>query len=82
MREECTKMELSQVSGASGGNLYQQLGELYRVHLLTQPQRGHYRLTTQGRSLVEVLFWCADRLHKSPVQESGQTGWFDQEEPH
>jgi hypothetical protein len=80
LREECTKAELVQASGTSGGNLYQQLGELHRVHLLTQPQRGHYRLTTHGRSIIEVLFWCADRLTRSPLQETDQVGWFDQEE--
>ena len=80
LRVECTKVELVQASGTSGGNLYQQIGELHRVHLLTQPQRGHYRLTTHGRSIVEVLFWCADRLQRSPLQETDQVGWFDQEE--
>jgi len=80
MREECTKKELSEASGASGGNLYQQLGELHHIHLITQPQRGHYRLTDQGRSIVEVLFWCAGRLHRSQIRETDQASWFDLEE--
>ena len=78
-RGECSKTELSEASGAVGGNLYQHLGELYRVQLLTQPRRGVYQLTARGRRIVELLFWCADQEHHTEREGSDPDGWFDQE---
>jgi DNA-binding transcriptional ArsR family regulator len=66
-QEECTKTELSTASGAVGGNLYQHLNELHRAHLLTQPRRGIYRLTPQGRNIVEVLFWSAIQTRNQQI---------------
>jgi hypothetical protein len=80
VRGECSKTELSEASGAVGGNLYQHLGELHRVQLLAQPRRGVYRPSAQGRCIVELLFWCADQGHRMERERSDQDGWFDQEE--
>ena len=82
VRGECSKTELSEASGAVGGNLYQHLGELYRVQLLAQPRRGVYQLTARGRYIVELLFWCADQGHHNEREISDQDGWFDQEDAH
>lgn len=72
VRGECSKTELSEASGAVGGNLYQHLGELYRVQLLAQPRRGVYQLTARGRYIVELLFWCVDRGHHNEREISDQ----------
>ena len=56
-QQECTTTVLAEVSGASGGNLYQHLNELDTAKLVFQPSRGHYRLTPTGESAVALLFY-------------------------
>src|SRR5258706_184983 len=77
LREECTVSELSETSGATGGNLYQYLNELHGVNLIYQPGRGRYRLTANGQFTVEMLFWCAVQVRRNLSLEFGQSGWFD-----
>jgi DNA-binding transcriptional ArsR family regulator len=81
LREECTVTELSEVSGATGGNLYQHLNELHGANLIHQPGRGRYRLTANGQFTVEMLFWCAVQVRRTLPPEFGQSGWFDTEVP-
>jgi DNA-binding transcriptional ArsR family regulator len=77
LRGECTVTELSEVSGATGGNLYQHLNELHGANLIYQPGRGRYRLTANGQFTVEMLFWCAVQVRRSLPPEFAQSGWFD-----
>lgn len=77
LKEECSVTELSEGSGATGGNLYQHLNELHGANLLHQPARGRYRLTANGRFTVEMLFWCALQVRRTLPPEFGQSGWFD-----
>ncbi len=77
LREECTVSELSETSGATGGNLYQHLNELHGANLIYQPGRGRYRLTANGQFTVEMLFWCAVQVRRNLPPEFGQSGWFD-----
>ena len=77
LREECTVAELSETSGATGGNLYQHLNELHGANLIYQPGRGRYRLTANGQFTVEMLFWCAVQVRRNLPPEFGQSGWFD-----
>ncbi len=77
LREECTVTELSETSGATGGNLYQHLNELHGANLIYQPGRGRYRLTANGQFTVEMLFWCAVQVRRNLPPEFGQSGWFD-----
>lgn len=81
LREECTVTELSEVSGATGGNLYQHLNELHGANLIYQPGRGRYRLTANGQFTVEMLFWCAVQVRSNLPPEFGQSAWFDMEDP-
>lgn len=76
LRGECTVTELSEVSGATGGNLYQHLNELHGANLIYQPGRGRYRLTANGQFTVEMLFWCAVQVRRNLPPEFGQSGWF------
>ncbi len=59
LHQECTTTELAEISGASGGNLYQHLNELNTANLIFQPSRGHYRLTPGGQWTVALLFFVA-----------------------
>ncbi len=72
LQEECTTGLLAEASGANGGNLFQQLNELYNANLIFQPSRGRYRLSEIGRLLVEVLAWAVSNIRKS-----SQPGWFE-----
>ncbi len=72
-QEECTTGLLAEASGVSGGNLFQQLNELYSANLIFQPSRGRYRLTDSGRQIIEVLSWAVSNGGKNPVQP----GWFE-----
>jgi predicted transcriptional regulator len=72
-QEECTTSLLAETSGVSGGNLYQQLNELYSANLIFQPSRGRYRLSEIGRLIVEVLSWGVLNIGKS----GSQPGWFE-----
>ena len=81
LKEECSVAELSEVSGATGGNLYQHLNELHGANLIYQPGRGRYRLTANGQFTVEMLFWCAVQVRRTLPPEIGQSGWFDTQDP-
>jgi hypothetical protein len=72
-QEECTTALLAEASGVSGGNLFQQLNELYSANLIFQPSRGRYRLTDSGRLLIEVLAWVLSSDNPRPAQP----GWFE-----
>ncbi len=73
LQEECTTGVLAETSGVSGGNLFQQLNELYSANLIFQPSRGRYRLTEVGRVAIEVLAWAVSSTGKN----WGQPGWFE-----
>ena len=73
VQEECTTGFLAEATGVSGGNLFQQLNELYSANLIFQPSRGRYRLSESGRLIVEVLSWAVSNSGKS----LGQPGWFE-----
>lgn len=73
LQEECTTGLLAEASGVSGGNLFQQLNELYSANLIFQPSRGRYRLSESGRLIVEVLSWAVSNSGKS----LSQPGWFE-----
>lgn len=81
LKEECTAAELSEVSGATGGNFYQHLNELHGANLIYQPGRGRYRLTANGQFTVEMLFWCAVQVRRTLSPEFRQSGWFDPQDP-
>lgn len=73
LQEECTTGLLAETSGVSGGNLFQQLNELYSANLILQPSRGRYRLTEFGRIVVEVLSWAVSNVGKTWTQPD----WFE-----
>jgi DNA-binding transcriptional ArsR family regulator len=73
LQDECTTGLLAETSGVSGGNLFQQLNELYSANLILQPSRGRYRLTESGRIVVEVLSWAVSNVGKAWTQP----GWFE-----
>jgi predicted transcriptional regulator len=72
-QEECTTGLLAETSGVSGGNLFQQLNELYSANLIFQPSRGRYRLTEFGRIVVGMLSWAVS----NPGKNWAQPGWFE-----
>ena len=73
IQEECTTALLGEVSGASGGNLFQQLNELYSAKLIFQPSRGRYRLSELGRFVLEMLTWGISSIGKT----WNQAAWFE-----
>ncbi len=73
LQEECTTAVLTEISGVSGGNLFQQLNELYSANLIFQPSRGRYRLTELGRFGLEMLTWGISNIGKTWKQSP----WFE-----
>ena len=72
-----TQDELTAASASDDVEVKRLLNELHAANLVYQPERGRYRLTSNGEHAVGMLFWAALQVRRPLPAQFNQWGWFD-----
>jgi len=71
------KDELTTATASDDVEVKRLLNELHAANLVYQPERGRYRLTSNGEHAVGMLFWAALQVRRPLPAQFNQWGWFD-----
>jgi DNA-binding IclR family transcriptional regulator len=77
MTGDQTSDELAAAAGLERVEVQHLLNDFHAANLVYQPDRGHYRLTSNGEHAIGMLFWAALQVRRPLPAILNQGGWFD-----